>query len=85
MKLIDRLTGRSSELEKIAARINSNMENNYKDAAQDNLKEFEALYYELARNEKLNGKQKARYGAMLDDYRQKMKGFTHKDQTPFWT
>ena len=85
MGLIDKLTGKNSALEGLAARLNSNMENNYKDAAQENFKEFEALYYELARDDKLGAKQKAKYGAMLDDFRHKMKGFTHKDQTPFWT
>lgn len=85
MGLIEKLTGKNAKLEDIAARLNSNMENNYKDAAQENLKEFETLYYELAKNEKLSSKQKAKYSAMLDDYRHRMKGFTHKDQTPFWT
>ena len=69
-------------LEDVILRLN--MSNNYKDAAQSNLREFEALFYELKASGKLNGKQEARYEALLKEYTEKMKNYSHKDQKPTW-
>lgn len=69
------------QLDAIIMRIESNMSNNYKDAAQENLKEFEA---KLA-TAKLNDKKKAIYESKLDTYKVRLRGFTHKDQKPYWT
>lgn len=77
-------SSKNSRLEDILLRLNMNMENNYKDAAQSNLKEFEALYLELKDSGKLNEKQKLRYESLRDEYREKMKNYTHKDQKPTW-
>lgn len=77
-------SSKNSRLEDILLRLNMNMENNYKDAAQSNLKEFEALYLELKDSGKLNEKQKLRYEGLRNEYREKMKNYTHKDQKPTW-
>lgn len=73
------------DLENIINRIHMNMSNNYKDAAQLNLKELEALYQELLQKGKVNEKQAAHYEAEIYALQHNLKGFTHKDQKPFWT
>ena len=66
-------------------RIDSNMANNYKDAAQEYLKEFEVKLSQLVEAGQLKEDQKKPYEDLLDTYRIRMKGFTHKDQKPYWT
>ena len=66
-------------------RIQKNFENNYKDAAQLNLKEFEDLLRSLSEEGKLSEKQKAFYGNQLEELNGRLKNFTHKDQKPTWT
>lgn len=77
-------SSKNAVLEDILVRLNMNMSNNYKDAAQSNLKEFETLFNELKESGKLNEKQKLRYEEILNEYRDKMKNYSHKDQKPFW-
>lgn len=79
-----RKTRKNKELEAIIMRIDSNVANNYKDAAQDALKEFEKRLMELSSEGALNDRQKEAYGARLSDYKVKMKEFTHRDQKPYW-
>lgn len=69
------------ELDAIILRIEANMANNYKDAAQEALKELESR---LAVSE-LKESKKAEYESRLSAYKEKMKEFTHKDQKPYWT
>ena len=76
---------KNSELEHLIERMENNMANNYKDAAQEYLVEYEAKFKELSGNGGLNEKQKAHYESLLDSYKSRMKGFTHKDQKPYWT
>ena len=73
------------QLDCIIMRIESNMQNNYKDSAQEALKEFEKVLPELISQGVLKEKQKLQYEAKLSEYKEKMKKFTHKDQTPYWT
>lgn len=77
-------SSKNSSLDDIILRLDMNMSNNYKDAAQSNLKEFEQLFEELKNSGKLNEKQKMRYEGLLNEYREKMKNYSHKDQKPFW-
>lgn len=77
--------GKNKELEEIIMRLEGNLSNNYKDNAQDNLKTFDKLYNELKDAGQLSKKNQERYGKILDEYKTKMKGYTHKDQTPYWT
>lgn len=85
MGLFDKLTGKCTLLEDVLFRMESNISNNYKDAAQANLKELAEKYEMLLSEGKLNDKQKARYSDLLATYSERMKKFTHKDQTPYWT
>lgn len=72
------------QLDEKLERIQMNFENNYKDAAQINLKEFEALFHDLSGEGRLSEKQKAYYSDRLEDLNGRMKNFTHKDQKPTW-
>lgn len=65
-------------------RIQMNFENNYKDAAQLNLKEFEALFGTFLEEGKLSEKQKAHYERQLADCEARLQNFMHKDQKPTW-
>ncbi len=78
-------SSKHSGLDAIVQRIQMNMENNYKDAAQMNLAELEELFHKLDESGKLNDKQKTYYESLIDSLRIRMKNFTHKDQKPFWT
>ena len=72
------------ELDDIIQRLEMNMSNNYKDNAQENLKEFEINLNELRYSEKINDKVFSKYESILDSYKEKMKGYSHKDQKPYW-
>jgi hypothetical protein len=72
------------ELDNIIQRIEMNMSNNYKDNAQENLKEFETKLNELRYSEKIKEKIFLKYEAILDSYKDKMKGYSHKDQKSDW-
>lgn len=73
------------DLDEIIKKIDMNMSNNYKDAAQANLKEFEEAFERYKNNGGLGEKSVLKYQEILEGYREKMKGYTHKDQKPFWT
>lgn len=77
-------SSKNNSLEDVLLRLNMNMSNNYKDAAQSNLKEFEELFAELSSGGKLIEKQKKHYEEVLKEYKDKMKNYSHKDQKPFW-
>ncbi len=72
------------ELDAIIQRLEMNMSNNYKDNAQDDLKELEIKYNELLSLGKIKDKTLSRYQAILDGYKEKLKGYSHKDQKPYW-
>ena len=76
---------RNPQLEDAINKLNLNRSNNYKDAAQEDFKNLEAVYKELCGTGKLNDKQKAYYHDIIEDFRVKMDGYTHKDQKPYWT
>lgn len=73
------------DLDIIISRIDMNMSNNYKDAAQMNLREFEDKLTELKESGKAKQKVLDAYESRLGIYKEKCKGYTHKDQKPFWT
>ncbi len=76
---------RNKELDGALQKIQNNMENNYKDAAQINLKEFEELFDEMKASGRLSEAQVVYYEELLAEYQGKMKNFTHQDQKPYWT
>lgn len=72
------------ELECIIAELNINMQNNYKDAAQDGLRELEEKFVELTAQGVLSEKQVSSYTSILNDYKTKLKSYSHKAQKPYW-
>lgn len=84
IKLFHRVKA-NRELEGLAERIASNAANNYKDAAQDYLRQYESRFEELKAEGGLNQRQIEHYGELLSDFKGRMKKFTHKDQKPYWT
>lgn len=79
------LRKKNRDLEALLQRIDNNVANNYKDAAQDYLKQYEEKLRELVEKGVLKDGQKERYQSLLDSYRERMKEFRHKDQKPYWT
>lgn len=77
--------GKNEQLDMLIGRIQVNASNNYKDAAQQNFREFEAKFTELSEAGKLSEKQIAYYQEKVEGFRVQMKNFTHKDQKPTWT
>lgn len=73
------------ELECIISRLEANKSNNYKDAAQSDFKELEEAFLQMKEENKLSEKQKTFYETKLSAYRAELKGYSHKDQKPFWT
>ncbi len=73
------------ELDDIIQRLEMNMANNYKDNAQSNLKELEASINLLRSSGGLKESKLAAYESLAGSYKEKLKGFTHKDQKPYWT
>ena len=72
------------QLDEKINRIQNNFENNYKDAAQLNLKEYQALLQEAKSNGKLKEKRIVFYEKKLVEYQNCMQKFTHKDQKCTW-
>lgn len=72
------------QLDEKLERIQMNFENNYKDAAQINLKEFGVLFATFSEEGRLSDKQKEYYSRKLSEFEARMQNFTHKDQKPTW-
>jgi len=76
--------GKNKQLEAAITRLQMNMSNNYKDAAQADYKELMDLYEELEDKGVLSDRQKVYYKEVIEDYSKKMRNYTHKDQKPYW-
>ena len=73
------------ELDAIIQRIEMNMANNYKDNAQADLRDFEEAFGKFREEGLLKEKDVSFYEARLTAYREKLRGYSHKDQKPYWT
>lgn len=73
-----------SQLQEIIRDLESNRSNNYKDNAQSDFKRLVSTYEELKEAGMLNEKQTEYYSRLISEYKEIMKGYTHKDQTPYW-
>ena len=73
------------ELDEIIAQIDSNVANNYKDAAHEAVECLERKINEFWENGQLSEKKKLEYSARLTRYKRELEGFTHKDQKPYWS
>ena len=74
----------AKELDRIIERMQMNMANNYKGAAQDCLAEFQKTFEDGVASGKLKGKEKDYYESQLGTYQLRLKGYTHEDQKPYW-
>ncbi len=72
------------DLDAIIQRLKMNMSNNYKDNAQSNLKELEAAIEDFRSNGTMKEATLRRYDTIVGEYKEKMKGYSHKDQKPYW-
>ena len=72
------------ELECIVQKMEMNLSNNYKDNAQANLKELEAYLEGAESSHRLKEPLQKKYQAILEVYRQRLDGYSHKDQKPYW-
>lgn len=84
MSLFRRNASAVKQLDEKLYQIQMNFENNYKDAAQINLKEMKALFDELQQEGKLSDRQKSYYSDKLEELNGRLKNFTHKDQKATW-
>ena len=72
------------ELDAVIQRLEMNMSNNYKDNAQDDLKELEAMIDAFKTLGTVKPNILTKYAGILNDLKEKMKGYSHKDQKPYW-
>lgn len=79
-KFLQKKIKTNKQLEEILVRLHMNASNNYKDAAQANLKEFENMLKELEGAGQLSEKQKKYYEEKLTAFQNEMKNFSHLDQ-----
>ena len=73
------------KLDEILDEMNMNMSNNYKDNAQKNLEEFESALTRYVDAGYLKEKSRIKYEDMLTSLKERLKGYSHKDQKPYWT
>ena len=71
------------ELDGIIQRLEMNMSNNYKDNAQDDLKDLEETINALRSSGGIKPGALEKYEGILDELKEKMKGYSHKDQKPY--
>ena len=76
--------GKNKQLDAVIRKIEMNAANNYKDAAQEGLRELEEELHKLMAEGKISGKQRAYYEERLAAFQEQMKKFMHKDQKPTW-
>lgn len=76
--------GKNKELETIVQEIDSNIANNYKDAAQEAFVLLEQKFQELSDKGRLKDKQVTEYQHKIAAYQEILRGFSHKDQKPYW-
>ena len=72
------------ELDLIIRRLEMNLENNYKDNAQDDLKDLEKAINELKESGRAKPAVITRYESICGAFKSKMAGYSHKDQKPYW-
>ena len=72
-------------LDSIIENLERNMANNYKDSAQADLREFEQLLNDMRDSKQIKEDVYLNYNLTLQTYKQRLAGYTHKDQKPYWT
>lgn len=75
---------KDSRLEKILEQLAMNASNNYKDAAQQNLREFEKELETAVKTGRIKENAKDYYEELLTSYQRQLNKFTHNDQKASW-
>lgn len=78
-------SAKERELDTIIQRIEMNMQNNYKDNAQSALRKLEEALDTMKNEGKVKPSVIEKYESIVETYKEKLKGYTHKDQKPYWT
>ena len=78
-------TDEEKYLDELIGRVEVNMSNNYKDAAQEDFKKLEHFWAEVRTAGVLKEKMIRKYDQQIESYRERLVGYTHKDQKPYWT
>ena len=73
-----------AQFDELISKIRMNLANNYKDEAQRGLKKFIQDFEEMKEKGQLNEKQLLVYGEELSVLTEKLQGYAHKDQKPYW-
>lgn len=71
---------KNKDLEELLLRLHANASNNYKDAAQDNYKQFLSLFQEYKEKNVLKKRQIAYYEEKVKEWEPQMRKYTHFDQ-----
>ena len=66
-------------LDAIIFSLQMNMNNNYKDATQSDMVKLENTYEAMRKNGELNEKQMVHYAEVIDEWKEKTKGFVYKN------
>lgn len=69
-------------LEAVLFSLQMNMSNNYKDATLSDMAKLEALFETLRKSGELSEKQMVHYAEIIDEWKEKTKGFGYKNQAP---
>ena len=72
------------KMDEIIFRMQMNLSNNYKDNAQECLKELKEALEETRTEGKLKEAVISKYESLISVYEEKLKGYSHKDQKPYW-
>lgn len=70
-------------LDSIISSLQMDMSNNYKDSANEHYREFVAEFDKV--KDELRPKSRVFYQGILEEYQEKLTGYSHKDQKPYWT
>lgn len=69
----------NKDLDAIVFNIEMNMKHNYKDATQAEMIKLETTYETMRKNGELNEKQMVHYAEVIDEWKEKTKGFVYKN------
>ncbi len=84
MSLFNFKSSAEKQLDGLIQKMEMNLSNNYKDNAQSDLKKLEETLAEMKAAGTLKEAVQAKYESVMENYRQRLKGYSHKDQKPYW-
>ena len=84
MGLFNFKSSAEKQLDGLIQKMEMNLSNNYKDNAQSDLKKLEETLAEMKAAGTLKEAVQAKYETIMENYRQRLKGYSHKDQKPYW-